>query len=304
MRIGFALPVSGSWATPENVVHVAGRAQALGYHAVWTFQRLLSTPDWAPVYRSVLDPLTTLAYAAAVTTDVRLGVAVVNLPFVTPVLLAKQAATLDVLSGGRLDLGLGLGWADEEYRASGVSKRHQVRRAEEFIATVRTLWTQGDVAHDGEFYHVPPSNALPKPVQPGGPPILLGGLAPGALARAGRLADGWVSSSRADLSGIGDAVGAVKRSAEQAGRDPESLRFICRGVVKVRSPGAASTDAPLTGTFDTIRADIARLGEQGITELFVDLNFDDEIGSPDADPATSLARADEALAALAPAPPW
>jgi probable F420-dependent oxidoreductase len=296
VKIGFALPVSGSWATPENVGHIARRAEELGYHELWTFQRLLSQPDWAPVYHHVLDPLTTLAYAAAVTDRVRLGVAVVNLPFVTPVLLAKQAATLDVLSRGRLDLGLGLGWSDEEYAASGASMLHQGRRADEFIAAVRTLWTDETVVHDGEFYRVPASRAQPKPVQPAGPPILLGGSSPGALARAGRLADGWISSSRSDLAVIGDSVAAVKRAAQEAGRDPASLRFVCRGVVKVRT----DERAPLTGTLDQIAGDVAALGEQGITELFVDLNFDPEIGSPQADPQASLSRADLVLTALAP----
>jgi len=299
VQIGFALPVSGTWATPDNIRHVAARADALGYHGVWTFQRLLSSRDWAPVYQSVLDPLTTLAYAAAVTDRVRVGVAVVNLPFVTPVYLAKQAATVDLLSRGRLDLGLGLGWAEEEYSASGTSKRHQGRRADEFVATLRTLWTEETVTHEGEFYRVPASHADPKPAQPGGPPILLGGLSAGALTRAGRLADGWISSSRADLTTIDQSVAAVRDAAEAAGRDAGGLRFICRGVVLVRG----TRTGPLTGSLDHIRGDIAALGQQGITEVFVDLNFDPEIGSPDADPAVSMARADEVMAALAPGPP-
>ncbi len=299
MKVGFALPVSGSWSTPENVAHVANRAESLGYHELWTFQRLLSAVDdsWGEVYRRVIDPLVTLGYAAALTSRIRLGAAVVNLPFVTPVLLAKQAATVDVLSGGRLDLGLGLGWSDEEYAASGASKRRQGTRAEEFIAVVRTLWTEEIVAHDGEFYRVPASKAEPKPVQKGGPPIILGGTAPAALARAGRLADGWVSSSRADLQHIGESIKIVKGAAAEAGRDPEALRYICRGVVKVRTTGDR---APLVGTLDQIRDDLDLVAEQGVTELFADLNFDPEIGSPDADPGVSLMRADEVLAALAP----
>lgn len=296
MQIGFALPVSGPWATPANVRAVATRADELGYHGVWTFHRLLSQTDWAPVYHSVLDPLTTLAYAAAVTARVRLGVAVLNLPFVTPVYLAKQAATLDILSGGRLDLGLGLGWSEEEYLASGVGKRHQGRRADEFVTALRTLWTDETVAHEGEFYRIPASRAEPKPVQPGGPPILLGGLSPGALARAGRLADGWISSSRADLGTIGASVATVRSAAQAAGRDPAALRFICRGVAKVR----ATRDGLLTGSLAQIRADIESLESEGITEVFVDLNFDPEIGGPSADLAGSMARAHDALDALAP----
>ncbi len=299
VEIGFALPVSGSWSTPENIAHVATRAEALGYHELWTFQRLLSAVDdsWGEVYRQVVDPMVTLGYVAAITSRIRLGVAVINMPFVTPVLLAKQAATVDVLCGGRLDLGVGLGWAEEEYVASGASKKNQGRRAEEFIAVLRTLWTEENVEHHGEFYQIPAAKAAPKPVHPGGPAILLGGTAPGALVRAGRLADGWVSSSRADLVQIRDSIRVVKDAAAAAGRDPEALRYVCRGVVKVRTSGER---APLMGTLAEIRSDFAGLADQGVTELFVDLNFDPAVGSPEADPVNSLERADEVLTALAP----
>lgn len=299
MQIGFALPVSGSWATPETVAFVARRAEELGYHSLWTFQRLLSPVDgvWGEQYRSVVDPLVTLGYAAALTSRVRLGVAVVNMPFVSPVLLAKQATTVDRLSGGRLDLGLGLGWSDEEYTATNITKAGQGRRAEEFIAVLKALWTDGPVEHSGEFYRIPRTEFAPAPVQRPRPPILLGGAAPAALRRAGRVADGWVSSSRADLERIGESIRVVTRAAEEAGRDPRRLRFVCRGAVKVRDDG---TRAPLTGTLDQIRSDFDRIAEAGVTELFVDLNFDPEIGSPSADPARSRARAEAALTALAP----
>src|ERR1700741_5355537 len=109
MRIGLGAPVSGAWATAENVARFAKRAEELGYDSLWSFQRLLAGADdeLAPVYRSVLDPMLALTYAAAHTTRIRLGVSVVNMPFVSPVLLAKQATTLDVLSGGRRDRGAG-----------------------------------------------------------------------------------------------------------------------------------------------------------------------------------------------------
>jgi probable F420-dependent oxidoreductase len=297
VQIGFALPHAGSWATPDNVFHVATRAEELGYSSLWTFQRLLSPVDGSmgEMYRSVGDPMVTLGYAAAVTTTIRLGAAVVNMPFISPVLLAKQAATVDLLSKGRLDLGLGLGWSDDEFTASGASKERVGRRGEEFIRVVRTLWTAPVAEFDGEFYRIPPTSFEPKPTSP--PPILLGGTVPAALKRAGRLADGWVSSSRADLVHIGESVTTVKAAAQAAGRDPKALRFVTRGVVRVRGDGERR---PLTGTLDQIRSDFAGLEEQGITELFVDLNFDPEIGSPDADATVSMRRADEVLAALAP----
>jgi len=300
VKLGFALPVSGSWATPESIGHLARRAEELGYESLWTFQRLLSPVDasWGEMYRSVLDPTVVLGYAAAVTTRPRLGVAVLNMPFVSPVLVAKQGATLDILSGGRLDLGLGMGWSEEEYAATGATKRHQVRRSEDFIAALRALWTQDVVQHDGEFYSIPPTKADPRPVQRPHPPILLGGTAPGALQRAGRLADGWVSSSRADLSRIDESIDIVKAAAAEAGRDPAALRFVCRGVVRVREQ--SKDRAPLMGTLKEIQGDLDALAGTGLTEVFLDLNFDPEVGSPDADPAASLERAETVLTALAP----
>jgi probable F420-dependent oxidoreductase len=300
--IGFAPPVSGSWATRENVVQVARRAEQLGYHSLWTFQRLLSPVDsaWGEMYRSVHDPNAVLAFLAAITSRIRLGVAVINVPFVTPVLLAKQFATIDFLSGGRLDAGLGLGWAEEEFTASGASKARRGRRADEFIGLLRTLWTDEVAEHTGEFYRVPPMRMEPKPVQRPYPPILLGGFADAALRRAGRLADGWISGSQADLVRIGGSIAAVKAAAVEAGRDPAGLRFVCRGSMRVR-PAGAEQRRPLIGSLDEIRADLPALAEKGFTELFIDLNFDPEIGSPDADPAVSMRRANEVLDAFAPA---
>ncbi|MET8142506.1 TIGR03619 family F420-dependent LLM class oxidoreductase [Sphaerisporangium sp. NPDC005288] len=298
MRIGFGVPVSGSWATPANMLRVARRAEELGYDSLWTFQRLLY-PVGHPmgsVYRSVQDPLITLAYLAGVTERARLGVAVLNMPFFSPALLAKQLATLQQVSGGRLEAGLGLGWLPEEFVASGVPMRARGRRAVEYLQVLRRFWQDDIVSHKGEFYEVAPSHQDPKPSPV---PVLLGGTAEVALRRAGELADGWISSSRADLAAIDDQIYIVKDAARAAGRDPEALRFVCRGVTRVRQAGQDDR-APLTGSLEEIRADVAALAATGVTELFHDLNFDPEIGDPEADPAASMRRAEEALEALAP----
>ncbi|MEV6983639.1 TIGR03619 family F420-dependent LLM class oxidoreductase [Sphaerisporangium sp. NPDC051017] len=203
MEIGFGVPVSGPWATPANMARVARRAQELGYASLWTFQRLLYPVGhpMGPVYRAVQDPIVTLSYLAGVTEGIRLGLAIVNLPFYSPALLAKQLATLQTVSGGRLDAGLGLGWLPEEFAASGVPMEGRGRRAVECLQVLRRLWTDEVISHRGEFYEIPPSHQDPKP-RPGPPPVLLGGTAEVALRRAGELADGWISSSRADLATI------------------------------------------------------------------------------------------------------
>ena len=304
MKIGFGAPVSGAWATPENLAGFAARAEQAGYASLWSFQRLL-VPDGSgmdPVYHSVLDPMAALAYAAAGTSRIRLGVAVVNLPFVSPAYLAKQAATVDILSGGRHDLGLGIGWMPEEFAATGASMARRGARAAEYVAVLRELWADGRSEFSGEFYEIPRSSVAPKPVQPGGPPILLGGLARPALERAGRIADGWVTSSRTDLSRIAEGVGVIRAAAAEAGRDPDALRIVCRGVVRAGAEATAPGGGRLllSGRPDQIREDTRWLAGQGVTEIFYDLNWDPQVGSPDADPASAAARAGEILDALAP----
>jgi probable F420-dependent oxidoreductase len=304
MKIGFGAPVSGAWATPDSLAAFATRAEKAGYDSLWSFQRLFVPAGSAmdPVYHSVLDPMVALGYAAAGTSRIRLSVAVVNLPFVSPAVLAKQAVTVDVLSGGRHDLGLGIGWMPEEFEATGASMQRRGARAEEYVAALRALWAQGVSSFSGEFYTVPPCRAEPKPVQPGGPPVLLGGGAEPALRRAGRLADGWVTSSRTDLSRIAEGVNVVRGAAREAGRDPEAIRIICRGVVRAgaEATGRDGTRLMLSGSYDQIRADTEWLGSQGVTEVFYDLNWDPQVGSPGADPASAARRAGEILDALAP----
>ena len=178
--MGFAVPVSGSWATPDNQVRLARRAEELGYHSVWTFQRLLYPAEsagqrWAEAYRAVVDPVVTLAYLAGQTSRVRLGVAVLNMPFYSPALLAKQLGTLDLVSGGRLDAGLGLGWSHEEFAASNVSYPRRGARSEEFLRALRALWTDEVAEFHGEFYDFPAVRMDPHPVQRPHPPILVGG---------------------------------------------------------------------------------------------------------------------------------
>ena len=302
MQLGFAVPVSGSWATPANAAGLARRAEELGYTSVWTFQRLLSPldgdkPVLAPPYHQVHDPLATLAFLAGQTATVRLGVAVVNLPYYAPLVLAKLLTTIDQLSGGRLDAGVGLGWAPDEFTAVGVPTSRRGARGEDYLRCLRAIWTQEFVEYEGPFYRVPRCKVEPKPVQKPHPPILLGGMAEPALRRAGRVAAGWISSSRADLREIDRLVEVVRQAAEKAGRDPGALRFICRGVVRVRR----GERAPLVGSLDQIRADLDDLAAKGITETFVDLNFDPEVGAPDADADDSVRRAHEVLEALAPA---
>jgi len=289
---GFGIPVSGSWATPAIVREVCRKADDLGYSSLWSFQRTLYPEGIPVVYRSVLDPLAVSAYVASVTERARIGLAVVNLPFYAPLVLSKALTTIDVLSGGRLDVGLGLGWNEDEFTADGMPFERRGARAEEYVQALKATWADDPVSHKGEFYEIPSGSVLPKPVQRPGPPVLLGGTAEPALRRAGRLADGWISSSRLPADRVPAAIATVR---EAAGGAP--TRIVVRGVVKVRDE---DEEAMLSGTLEKIRRDINTYESYGVTELFIDLNFDEQIGSPSADAAASMRRAHEALEAFAP----
>ncbi|HUR13327.1 MAG TPA: TIGR03619 family F420-dependent LLM class oxidoreductase [Mycobacteriales bacterium] len=299
MERGFGIPVSGSWATPAIVREVCRKAEQLGYASLWSYQRTLY-PEAASipvVYRSVHDPLAISAYVAGVTERARIGLAVVNLPFYSPLVLAKALTSIDVLSGGRLDAGLGLGWSADEFRAAGAAMEERGARAEEFLQVLQAVWGEDPVEHTGRFYEVPRSIVLPKPVQRPGPPLLLGGTAEVALRRAGRLAEGWISSSGFPLEKMPWAVETLRAAREEAGKGMDGFRVVVRGVVRVRDePG----ERAFTGPVDKVLRDMETYASYGVTELFVDLNFDEEIGSPDADPAESLRRAHAALEAFAP----
>lgn len=300
MQLGVGLPISGAWATPDNMRRVAARAEELGYASLWTYQRLLHPTDkeWGPEYHAVHDPITALSFVAGLTSRIRLGLAVVNLPFYSPVVLAKALTTLDIVSGGRLDVGLGLGWSPLEFEAAGVSFAGRGARAEEFLRCLRTVWTEPEVEYSGDFYTVPRCRIEPKPAQSPHPPLLLGGTAEPALQRAGRLADGWISSSRTDLTAIGSQIAVVKAAAREAGRDADALRFVVRGVVRLEA-GAADR-RPLQGTAGHIRSDLRDLEGHGVTEVFFDLNYDPRVVSDDTDPAWTADYTERLLSELAP----
>ncbi len=300
MRLGFGAPTVGTWATPGIIRELCGRADELGYAGLWTFQRLLYPrgTQLGATYHSVMEPMVALGYVAACTTRAKLGVAIVNLPFISPVQLAKQAAAVDVLSDGRLILGLGLGWAPEEFIATGADTERRAARAEEYVRVLDELFS-GNVDFEGEFYQVPAAEVLPRPVQRPRPPIMFGGVAKAALERAGRIADGWISSSRADLTTIGDSIAVVRGAAETAGRDPAKVQIVVRGLVQL-GPAVAGERQPLTGSAEQIRDDLATLAEQGVDELFFDLNFHPVVSAVDADPAASVAHAHALLEAFTP----
>ena len=303
MKLGFSLPVAGPWATPDALVTVARRAEALGYSSVWVLQRLLYAIEpknqyygapgatWPKAFERVLDPIVALAYVAAVTERVRLGTSVLITPFYQPAVLAKMLATLDVVSRGRLHVGLGIGWSEDEHDAVGVPFRDRGARADEFLRCLRAIWTQDVVEFRGRFYQMPKARVAPRPVQRPHPPITLGGYSAATIRRAVTLADGY-NGGNMPLERIAKIVAELRAQAAAVGRDPSTLAIVCRGVFRVHDAPQGGSRRPLWGSIAEIREDLGRYAAVGVTELFLEANFDQE--------GDQLGRALDAMAALAP----
>ncbi|MFE7214508.1 LLM class F420-dependent oxidoreductase [Streptomyces sp. NPDC057611] len=204
MRVGLHALGIGDGARPEVIRAVATAAEIHGFARLWCGEHVVLVD--APVSRypysadgritvpadaDWLDPLLALSFAAAVTSRIELATGVLLLPEHNPVVVAKQAATLDVLSAGRFTLGVGVGWSAEEFAALGVPFARRGRRTEEYLAAMRTLWTEDPASFAGEFTRFNAIRVNPKPLRGGRLPIVVGGNSDAALRRAVTLADGW-----------------------------------------------------------------------------------------------------------------
>lgn len=287
MKVGFALPQVGPTASPEALTQVARRAEELAYDSLWVAERLLypvsprtpypGTPDGSlpEEFKNVLDPLETLTYVAAHTSRIALGTSVLNIPYYNPVMLARRLTTLDVLSGGRLRVGLGLGWSEDEFEAAGVPMESRGRRADEFLSLLKAIWTTDPVEFHGEFYHLPKSFIGPKPVQKPHPPIYLAAFAPGALKRAATQANGW-NPAGIPLEGMKQMIGGLKDMAREAGRDPDEVQVVVRALLHVTEEPLGGDRGIYTGSLDEIQADIEATRELGANEIFFDPMYSPE----------------------------
>ena len=237
MEFGVHLPHVGPFATPEAVAGVAREAEQLGYHSVWVSDHIITPrkidspypggrypvqPEWP-----YLEPVSTLLYATAVTQRVRLGTSVIVITQRQPVLLAKQLATLDVLSGGRLIFGAGAGWMREEFKALNVPFAHHGPRMTEYLEVIRRCWTLDDPTFHGRFYELDDVGFYPKPVQKPHPPIWVGGWADGALRRVARYGDAWHAGGPPEALRTG--YDRVRQLALEDGRNPDDIALTVRG---------------------------------------------------------------------------
>ncbi len=209
MRIDLWVPTATPFATPELLAVVGEEAEQRGVGTIWVGEHVVLFEEYASTYpyaedgripappgTGLLEPLTTLTYLAAHTTTTRLGTAMLLLPQRNPVYVAKEVGTLDWLSGGRVDLGVGVGWLEEEFNAVNVPWPRRGQRTDEYLAVLRTLWCDETSSYAGECYTLDPCQMFPKPVQQPHPPIHIGGESPAALARVARVGQGWHTFNR------------------------------------------------------------------------------------------------------------
>jgi probable F420-dependent oxidoreductase len=284
MEIGLTLPQFGRNASTFAIGRFAEVAEDLGFHSLWVSERLMwpveprgpygGVPgaEWPDSEAVAFDPLETLAYVAAKTERVRLGTGVVDALFHPPLTLSKRLATLDLLSNGRLIAGLGQGWAPEEFEATGVPASRRGSGFEEYIACLRSCWAPDPVRFSGRAYRIAESLVLPKPLQAGGPPILVGAYAPVAIARAGRIADGLMPIA-ASWEILETSIRLFREAARDAGRDPRRLQIaVC--AASYTTWHGADQRPPLNGALGEIRRDLDRLRGLNVDHVYFGVNYD------------------------------
>jgi probable F420-dependent oxidoreductase len=233
MKFGIAFANIITFAEPDGLVTLARGAEAAGFESVWTVEHVIYPEGYESAYpydpsgrmamdsgTPLPDPLLWLAFVAAASETLRLGTGILILPLRNPLVLAKELATLDHLSGGRVELGIGVGWLEEEFDALGVPFARRGARTDEYIEVLRSLWDGDHASHDGEFLSFADVSSNPKPTN-GRVPIHVGGHSRAAAERAGRLGDGFFPGT----GEIGDLVDIVRQTAAAAGRDPEAVEI-------------------------------------------------------------------------------
>ncbi len=262
---------------PEAVARLAGAMDEIGFDQLDIFDHVVMGHDTQgreknryPAKMPIMEAFATLGYVAACTSRIGLGTEVLVLPQRDPVLTAKQASTLDTLSGGRLRLGLGVGWQESEYEALGQDFRNRGRRMDEAIAVLRACWGQDPIDFEGEFYRVEAMAMEPKPPRGADLPIWIGGHSEAALRRAGRYGDGWMGVASEELFENGDqAIASIRCYADRAGRDPETLEFQAQ-VSPPPRPGNES-DRTFYTEPDRVAEAAAKLGELGFDSVALNL---------------------------------
>ncbi|MBI4561061.1 MAG: LLM class F420-dependent oxidoreductase [Candidatus Rokubacteria bacterium] len=281
MEFGCHLPSFGPIATRHNVLTFAKRIEALGYDSLWASDHVIlpyairsrypysETGQFPlPANANFLEPLTTLALAAGVTERVKLGTTILVLPHRHPVLAAKMLANLDHLSAGRVILGVGVGWMEEEITLLGAPYRERGAWSDEAIRIMRTCWSQERASYAGRFFRFDEIGCFPQPVRKS-IPIWVGGHTSRALRRVAELGDGWHAAFPAPDKLASD-LALLRDECRKVGRRFEDLAITLRVGVSIRSEKKPAERRPMTGMPEEIIGDIRRYRALGVTTLLLE----------------------------------
>lgn len=287
MRFGVCFTNRGPLATAENMGRLARAAEDLGFDSFFVTDHIVIPTTSTSRYpystdgrldveaaKHYLEPLALLCYLAGVTKRVRLGTSVLVLPYRNPVLAAKMIATIDYLSGGRVILGVGVGWWEEEFRALGLAYfKERGAVTDEYIRLFRELWMKEDPAFHGRFYQIAGVKFEPKPVQRPGPPIWIGGHTRAAVRRAAALGDGWHPIGlRPTINLFPEELAREVRTlhdlARQAGRDPKAITLTFRAPLRFGS--GREGGRPFTGTPAEAIEDVRQYARAGVSHVVFD----------------------------------
>ena len=261
MKVGLAF-ASSVGVDGSAALEICRRAEALGFESVWGGEHVVLPDAIASKYpytedgkipaesdTPIPDPLIWLAYVAAAAPTLRLGTCILIVPQRNPLVLAKELATLDLLSGGRVELGLGVGWLKEEFDALGVAWERRGARNDEYVAAMRALWAGPHAEFHGEFVDFEPATCSPRPVN-GSIPILVGGDTDQAIRRAVRIADGYFPGE-GDHERLKQLIGRLRKASEEAGRDPDSI--------EINAMFGAQLADPIAGVEQMAQAGVGRI---------------------------------------------
>jgi probable F420-dependent oxidoreductase len=284
MQFGIPLPTFRQVASPDAIRRVAQRAEQLGFDGIWVSDHIV-IPSWpsstvdrfargygdsSGIGSLIYEPLTVLGFAAGCTSRIRLGTTVIIVPYRNPLVTAKMLSTLDVLSGGRVTTGLGVGWMEGEFKALGVPFEERGALSDEYIAAIKVLWTQDKPVFHGKYVRFEDIAFEPKPVQKPHIPLWIGGNSKPAIRRAAALGDCW-HPTRPLLEDLKAGLTYLKDVCSQQGRDPNSMMVAVRLPLKFfDGPEDAVKRRPLLGNTQKIINDIGEYRDAGAQYIILD----------------------------------
>ena len=286
MKVGIAFANILNFGTPEGSIQFAQAAEKAGVDSLWTVEHVIYPSNYDSEYpydtsgkmmmapdTDLTDPLIWLTWLAANTSSIRLGTGILILPERNPLVLAKELGTLDSLSGGRVELGIGVGWLKEEFDALGIPWERRGARTDEYVAVMQKLWSGNEVSFDGEFVSFENISSNPKPVH-GSVPITIGGHSDAAARRAGRIGNGFFPGN-GDLQHM---LNLMNESAEQNGRDPKEIEVNwgdteimgsdpIAAAEKLKSQGVTRIIVPSVMFLNNTEEQLAEFGERVVSKI-------------------------------------